>query len=195
MKDIVSGANTLTNLIDDILDLSLIESGALRLELTRIDLYALLTDVATHAREWAAKVNLTLDVDCPVDAGRFLADDRRVRQIVYNLLNNAFRYTPSGGTITLSGRIVGEDVQIAVADNGPGIAPDVKATVFEKFESKGRSGQRAGAGLGLALVNRFVELHNGWVEIESDNGTLVRFHLPRRIHDPDPPADTKRTAA
>jgi signal transduction histidine kinase len=197
VTDIVSGANTLTTLIDDILDLSLIESGALRLELSRIDLYELLTDVAAHAREWAAKVSLTLVVDCPPDAGKFLADDRRVRQIVYNLLNNAFRYTPSGGTITLSGRIEGEDVQIAVADNGPGIAPDVKATVFEKFESRGRSGQRAGAGLGLALVNRFVELHNGWVEIESGEGTLVRFHLPRRIHDngPTPPTDTKRTAA
>ena len=179
----------------------MIESGAIRLELTRIDLYTLLTDVAAHAREWAAKVGLTLVVDCPADAGRFLADDRRVRQIVYNLLNNAFRYTPSGGTITLSGRIVGEDVQIAVADDGPGIAPDVKAAVFEKFESRGRSGQRAGPGLGLALVNRFVELHDGWVEIESgslaeDGGTLVRCHLPRRIHDNDPsPTDTKRSAA
>ena len=196
VNDILTSANTLTSLIDDILDLSLIESGALRLELSRIDLYALLTDVASHAREWASKVDLTLAVDCPPDAGKFLADDRRVRQIAYNLLNNAFRYTPSGGTITLSGRIIGEDVQIAVADNGPGIAPEVKANVFEKFESRGRSGQRAGAGLGLALVNRFVELHNGWVEIESGQGTLVRCHLPRRISDNDPaPTDTKRTAA
>jgi signal transduction histidine kinase len=201
VNDIVTSANTLTSLIDDILDLSLIESGALRLELTRIDLFTLLTEVATHAREWAAKVDLTLAVDCPPDAGKFLADDRRVRQIAYNLLSNAFRYTPGGGTITLSGRIIGEDVQIAVADNGPGIAPDVKANVFEKFESRGRSGQRAGAGLGLALVNRFVELHNGWVEIESGSpekggGTLVRCHLPRRISDNDPPpTGTERSAA
>jgi signal transduction histidine kinase len=186
VKDIVTGANTLTSLIDDILDLSLVESGALRLELTRIDLHALLNDVASHAREWAAKVDLTLEIDCPADAGTFLADDRRVRQIAFNLLNNALRYTPAGGTIALIGRIEGEDVQIAVKDNGPGIAPEVKATVFERFEAKGRSGQRAGAGLGLALVNRFVELHNGWVEIESGDGTLVRCHLPRRVHETDP---------
>jgi len=96
----------------------------------------------------------------------------------------------------LSGRIDGEDVQIAVADNGPGIAPEVKATVFERFESKNRSGQRAGAGLGLALVNRFLELHNGWVEIESENGTLVRCHLPRRISDNDPaPVISSRSSA
>jgi signal transduction histidine kinase len=188
VQDIVAGANTLTSLVNDILDLSLIESGALRLELTRIDLRALLEDVAQHAREWAAKVELTLAVDVPDDAGQFLADDRRVRQIVFNLLSNAFKFTPRGGTITLSGRIQGEDVQIAVADTGPGIAPEVKANVFERFAAKSRSGQRAGAGLGLALVNRFVELHDGWVEIESEQGTLVRCHLPRRIHDETPPA-------
>jgi signal transduction histidine kinase len=186
VQDIVAGANTLTSLVNDILDLSLIESGALRLELTRIDLHALLEDVAQHAREWAAKVELTLAVDVPPDAGQFLADDRRVRQIVFNLLSNAFKFTPRGGTITLSGRIQGEDVQIAVADTGPGIAPEVKANVFERFAAKSRSGQRAGAGLGLALVNRFVELHDGWVEIESEHGTLVRCHLPRRIHDEGP---------
>jgi signal transduction histidine kinase len=199
VQDIVAGANTLTSLVNDILDLSLIESGALRLELTRIDLAALLEDVAQHAREWAAKVELTLAVDVPPDAGQFLADDRRVRQIVFNLLSNAFKFTPRGGTITLSGRIRGEDVQIAVADTGPGIAPEVKANVFERFAAKSRSGQRAGAGLGLALVNRFVELHDGWVEIESgslaeDGGTLVRCHLPRRIHDENP-GDRARSAA
>jgi signal transduction histidine kinase len=194
VADIVAGANTLTSLVNDILDLSLIESGALRLELTRIDLRTLLEDVAQHAREWAAKVELTLAVDVPDDAGQFLADDRRVRQIVFNLLSNAFKFTPRGGTITLSGRIQGEDVQIAVADTGPGIAPEVKANVFERFAAKSRSGQRAGAGLGLALVNRFVELHDGWVEIESEHGTLVRCHLPRRIHDEGPP-EHSRTAA
>jgi signal transduction histidine kinase len=77
-----------------------------------------------------------------------------------------------------------------VADNGPGLPAEVKATVFERFAAKSNAGARAGAGLGLALVNRFLELHDGWVEIESGQGakqgTLVRCHLPRRIQDDEP---------
>lgn len=186
---IVSGSNTLKSLVNDILDLALVESGALRLELERIDLNELIADVATHAGEWAGKMGLTLDVDCPPGAGIFLGDARRLRQVTFNLLSNAFKFTPRGGAITLTGRIVGDDVQISVEDNGPGMAPEVKATAFERFSAKSRAGARAGAGLGLALVNRFLELHDGWVEIESatGGGTLVRCHLPRRIQPGDEP--------
>jgi signal transduction histidine kinase len=185
IQDIVAGSRTLESLIDNILDLSLIEAGAL-------------SRVASTAREWAAKVDLELKVDVAEDAGGFLGDERRIQQVVFNLLANAFKYTPSGGKIILSGTISGEDVQIAVADTGPGLAPEVKANAFERFSSKHRSGQRAGAGLGLALVNRFVELHDGWVEIESgtseaEGGTLVRCHFPRRIHD-EPPSTAERAA-
>jgi signal transduction histidine kinase len=188
VQAIVTGGNTLKSLVNDILDLALVESGALRLELERINLAELINDIAVHARDWAAKTGLTLQVDVARDSGLFLADARRLRQIVFNLLSNAFKFTPRGGVITLSARILGEDVQIAVADNGPGLAPEVKATVFERFSAKGQAGSRAGAGLGLALVNRFLELHDGWVEIESvaGGGTLVRCHLPRRIHDDEP---------
>ncbi len=185
VQAIVSGSHSLKDLVNDILDLALVESGALRLELERIDLYGLLADVANHAGEWAEKMDLTLRLDCLPGAGIFLADQRRMRQVVFNLLSNAFKFTPRGGVITLTGRIVGEDVQISVADNGPGLAPDVKANVFERFSARSHSGQRAGAGLGLALVNRFLELHDGWVEIESGTGTLVRCHIPRRIQDGD----------
>ena len=188
VQAIVAGANTLKSLVNDILDLALVESGALRLELERIDLGELIRDIAAHAREWAGKMGLSLDVDVPHDAGLFLADARRLRQVVFNLLSNAFKYTPRGGNIVLSAKIVAEDVQISVADDGPGLPPDVKASVFERFSAKSRAGARAGAGLGLALVNRFLELHDGWVEIDSreGGGTLVRCHLPRRIHDDEP---------
>ena len=196
VQAIVQGGNSLKSLINDILDLALVESGALRLELERLDLHDIVTEVAAHAREWAGKMGLTLNVDVAPDAGKFLADGRRLRQIMFNLLSNAFKFTPRGGEILLSARIVGEDVQIVVADNGPGISPELKANVFERFSAKSQSGQRGGAGLGLALVNRFLELHDGWVEIESGNsqggGTLVRCHLPKRIHDDEPHPEQSR---
>ncbi|MDE2181768.1 MAG: PAS-domain containing protein [Alphaproteobacteria bacterium] len=194
IQAIVAGSNTLKSLVNDILDLALIESGALRLELERIDLYAMLTDVAAHARDWAAKVGLTLEVDCQRGAGSFLADARRIRQVVFNLLSNAFKFTPKGGVIVLGGRIEVEDVQISVRDNGPGISPDVRPNVFERFSAKANAGQRGGAGLGLALVNRFVELHDGWVEIETGEGTLVRCHLPRRVPDEPVSGEERQTA-
>jgi signal transduction histidine kinase len=193
VEAIVSGSNTLKELVNDILDLALVESGALKLELERLDLYGLLADVANHAGDWAAKAGLSLELDCTPGAGLFLGDQKRMRQIVFNLLSNAFKFTPRGGVVRLSGRIVSEDVQIAVADNGPGLAPDVKANVFERFSAQSRSGTHAGAGLGLALVNRFVELHDGWVEIESDAGTLVRCHLPRRISAAENPREKDKS--
>lgn len=200
IKDIMSASDTLTSLVSDILDLALIESGALRLELEQIDLRHMLSDVAAHAREWGGKVGLTLQIDCPEEDGVFLADARRIRQVVFNLLSNAFKFTPKGGVIILGGRIEGEDVQIFVRDNGPGIAPELRATVFERFSAKANAGQRGGAGLGLALVNRFVELHDGWVEIDSTSkGTLVRCHLPRRIDDthtlPEPVSEPETNQA
>ncbi|MGB8601934.1 MAG: PAS-domain containing protein, partial [Rhizomicrobium sp.] len=92
MQAIVSSSNALKDLVNDILDLALVESGALRLELARIDLTQLLTDIAAHAREWAAKAGLTLELEAPDPAGDFFADERRISQVIYNLLSNAIKY-------------------------------------------------------------------------------------------------------
>ena len=185
VEDILTASNKLADVTSDILDLAMIDSGAMRLELARVDLHDLLSRAAGSLKQHALGLDIAFTFDCPADIGIVIVDQRRIRQVVFNLLSNAFKYTPRGGEITLGARIVGEDVQIYVSDNGPGIAPEVKANVFEHFAAKSRSGQRAGAGLGLALVNRFVELHDGWVEIDSGTGrgTLVRCHLPRRYHD------------
>lgn len=189
VHDIITASSKLAEVTSDILDLAMIDSGAMRLELARVDLYELMTRVAEPLRQHAESLDIQFTLDCPQDAGVVMVDQKRIRQVVFNLLSNAFKYTPRGGAITLGAAIVDEDVQIFVTDTGPGIAPEVKANAFERFSAKARSGQRAGAGLGLALVNRFVELHDGWVEIESadGHGTLVRCHLPRRVHDGEAP--------
>jgi signal transduction histidine kinase len=197
VQDILTASAKLEDITSDILDLAMIDSGAMRLELARVDLAELLAKVAEPLRPHAESLDIAFRLDVAPDIGVVVIDQRRIRQVVFNLLSNAFKYTPRGGAITLAARIEGDDVQISVSDSGPGIAAEVKASVFERFSAKGRAGQRAGAGLGLALVNRFVELHDGWVEIESgeDRGTLVRCHLPRRLSEPEPQkADTRSVA-
>lgn len=182
VEDILVASNKLAEVTSDILDLAMIDSGAMRLELARVDLHELLSRAAGSLKLHAESLDIAFALDCAGDIGIVTVDQRRIRQVVFNLLSNAFKYTPRGGSITLGARIIGEDVQIFVADTGPGIAPEVKANVFERFAARGRGGQRAGAGLGLALVNRFIELHDGWVEIDSgtERGTRVCCHLPRR---------------
>jgi signal transduction histidine kinase len=195
VQNILSASNKLAEVTSDILDLAMIDSGAMRLELARVDLHELLARVAEPLRKHAESLGIGFTLDCAAEPGEVVVDPRRIRQVVFNLLSNAFKYTQRGGGITLGGAILGDDVQIYVSDTGPGIAPEVKASVFERFSAKSRAGKSAGAGLGLALVNRFVELHDGWVEIESSsNGTLVRCHLPRRLTDVGVPAVLAATA-
>ncbi|HTT82877.1 MAG TPA: PAS-domain containing protein [Rhizomicrobium sp.] len=180
---ILTASNNLADVTSDILDLALIDSGTMRLELGQVNLHDLLSRAADTLQKHADSLGVALRRDWNPQMGWIIADGRRIRQIIFNLLSNAFKFTPPGGGITLSAAVVDDEVQIAVADSGPGIAPDVKANVFDRFAAKGRTGQPAGAGLGLALVKRFIELHDGWVEIETtpDRGTTVRCHLPRRM--------------
>ncbi|HEY2032829.1 MAG TPA: PAS-domain containing protein [Rhizomicrobium sp.] len=195
VRDILSAAEKLSEVTSDILDLAMIDSGTMRLELARVDLYELLQRVSQPLRQHSESLDIMFTLDVRPDIGQVVVDPRRISQIVFNLLSNAFRFTPREGRITLGANIVGDDVQIYVQDSGPGIAEEMKAQVFERFSAKSREGKRAGAGLGLALVNRFVELHDGWVEIESapGRGTLVRAHLPRRLPE-GAPADQRTVA-
>jgi signal transduction histidine kinase len=108
------------------------------------------------------------------------ADGRRVRQIVFNLVSNAVKFTPRDGRIDISARLDDGHVEIAVADTGPGIAPDELETIFEEFK-QATDGKRAeGTGLGLPLSRKLVELHRGrlWVESEPGQGSTFRFTLP-----------------
>jgi signal transduction histidine kinase len=182
VTDILSASNTLADVTSDILDLALIDSGAMRLSLDVVNLHELLSRVSESLRKHAEGLGIAFRRDWDEQIGSIVADERRLRQVLFNLLSNAFRYTPRDGLVTLSASISGEDVRITVSDSGFGIAQDVKANVFDTFSAKGRSGRPAGAGLGLALVNRFVELHDGWVEIETapGRGTTVTCHIPRR---------------
>ena len=115
-------------------------------------------------------------------SGTISADGRRVRQIVFNLVSNAVKFTPAGGRVDVSARLNDGKVEIAVADTGPGIAREELETIFEEFK-QAMDGKRAeGTGLGLPLSRKLAELHGGrlWVESTASNGSTFRFTLPIR---------------
>ena len=119
VEDILTASNKLAEVTSDILDLAMIDSGAMRLELGRVDLYELLSRVAGSLKRHAESLDIAFTLDVQPDIGIVIVDQRRIRQVVFNLLSNAFKYTPRGGAITLGARIQGEDVQIYVSRHRP----------------------------------------------------------------------------
>ncbi len=174
---IQSASEDLKKTIDDILDIAAIEANVLDLELGDVDIFDLLDQSLTYVMTKAEDTKKQLTLNCPEDVGVIRADAQRLKQVVYNLLSNALRFTKPGGEIELGARPAdGGGVRIWVKDNGVGIPSDRQPQVFESFKST-----RGGAGLGLALVQRFVERHGGWVELESEEGegTHVTLYLPK----------------
>lgn len=177
IASILSASYHLRDLITDIIDLAAVDAGQVTLDAEDVDIRELLTSAATYSALKAEDTQVTLSVDCDKDAGQIRADPRRLKQILFNLLSNAFAYTGAGGRVTLGADRAPGLVRIWVADSGRGVSPNDQARIFEAFESSGPS---AGAGLGLSLVQRLVSLHGGWVRLESapDSGTRVTCYLP-----------------
>ena len=180
---ILESSNRLLMLIDDILDLATIEAGHMSLELDSIDLQAVLSSSLGLIRERARQKSIELENDCPDDIGTIVADERRLKQALFNILSNAVKFTPENGRIRLSALRQDGNVVLTTSDSGIGISAEDQERVFEKFE-RGSSAEarRSGAGLGLSLVKSFVELHGGKVELQSaaDVGTKVICTLPAR---------------
>ncbi|MEO7334991.1 MAG: ATP-binding protein [Caldimonas sp.] len=185
LLDIHSSGHHLLTLINDILDLSKIEAGRMELDLAHVDLPSLLDNCTTLVRERASRQGLVLGLDVAAGLGDWVADVRKLKQIVINLLSNAVKFTPAGGRVTLRARRVEQGVEIAVLDTGVGIAADQQALVFEEFRQAGGDYLRKseGTGLGLSLAKRFVELHGGSIRVESEpgRGATFAFILPERV--------------
>jgi signal transduction histidine kinase len=167
-------------LINDILDLATIEAGYLELELAPINVHDALDNLLNAFRNRAADSKLTLNFDCPDDIGSIVADEKRLRQAIYNLVTNAVQYTPQGGTITVSARREDENLTIAVADTGAGIPEVDVERLFNKFERGDQNIRETGAGLGLALVKSLIELHGGEILVLSaeGEGATIECRLP-----------------
>jgi len=185
LLDIHTSGHHLLSLINDILDLSKIEAGRMELDLATTNLPMLLDNCTTLVRERANRQGLVLALEVEDGLGDWVADIRKLKQVVINLLSNAVKFTPAGGKVTLRARRLGDAVEIAVVDTGVGIAADQQALVFEEFRQAGGDYLRKseGTGLGLSLAKRFVELHGGTMRVESapGQGSTFAFVLPERI--------------
>ncbi len=187
----IEAGQRLVSLVNDILDLSTIEAGYLKLYPAEINVRQLIGQVALLTEDWARKQRLEISIDCADDGLIITGDDRRLKQVLLNLISNAINYSPNGGRVTLSGRKDGTFLLLGVRDTGVGIPAEDIARVFTPFDkiNPKKTHRRSGAGLGLALVKSIVQLHGGDVTIESQEGqgTLVTCKLP--LHQPiDKPA-------
>jgi two-component system, OmpR family, sensor histidine kinase KdpD len=180
LKIIDDEADQLAELVANLLDMSRIEAGTLRVEPRPADLAGLLTECSTRLR--VREPERALELDLPAALPPVLADERRIVQVVDNLLTNAARYTPVGTQIVLRARADGESVAVAVVDRGPGIPADKREQVFEKFVrlDEGDRSAVGGSGLGLAICRGIVQAHGGtiWVESEQGSGSTFAFNLP-----------------
>jgi signal transduction histidine kinase len=177
---ITTSTNALLALINNILDLATIDAGAMSLTLGDVDIHASMNAAAEGVLDRLVKDNLKLDIEAASGIGNFTADERRLRQILFNLLSNAVGFSPAGGTVTLSAERRPDAVVFTVTDQGPGISPEQKDKVFDWFETDSKGSDHRGTGLGLSLVRSFVELHGGTVTIDSvpGQGTTVTCVFP-----------------
>jgi signal transduction histidine kinase len=177
---IMRSSAALLAILNDILDLASIDTGSLELVPERVDIRATIEAAKRGLEDRLAESSLTLHIDTPPDIGTFVADGKRVRQILFNLLSNAVGFSSPGQTIRVSARKKEGEVVFEVQDQGRGIPPEVKARVFERFESHTLGTRHRGVGLGLSIVRSFVELHGGRIDLVSTpgSGTTVTCVFP-----------------
>jgi signal transduction histidine kinase len=181
LDDILLSGNHLLSLINDVLDLSKVEAGQVELEVTTFSLQEALERGVAMVRERATKSDVRITLGAAAGPDVVLGDERRIRQVIFNLVSNAVKFTPSGGSVELHTERVDGEVRVAVADTGPGIAREDLGLIFEEFkQTEAGIEQGEGTGLGLALSKRLVELHGGriWVESVLGQGSTFVFALP-----------------
>jgi signal transduction histidine kinase len=183
LKDIHASGQHLLSLINDILDLSKIEAGRMELERSAFDLPSAIENALILVRERASRRGIRLGSTIDERLGTIDGDERKVKQVLLNLLSNGLKFTPEGGRIDVGARLDGDRAEVSVADTGIGIAPADQDAVFEEFRQVGTADKKAeGTGLGLALSRKFIELHGGkiWVQSQLGAGSTFTFTLPRR---------------
>ncbi|MDA1089633.1 MAG: PAS-domain containing protein [Proteobacteria bacterium] len=191
-KGILDTTNGMMSVVSDILDLASIEAGRMTLDRDTLDVHGLLVSALNMVRDRARKKDLKLEFDCPPDIGWIIADAKRLKQVIFNLLTNATTFTPERGTVRLEARREGDDLILTVADTGIGIPQADRERVFQPFVQGSEPGaDKSGAGLGLSLVRSFIAMHDGDVDVKSPpgRGTTITCRLPAQAPDKETESD------
>ncbi|VFU10029.1 Multi-sensor signal transduction histidine kinase [Methylocella tundrae] len=184
LERVQSNGAHLLGLINDVLDLSKLEAGELSLALDEYSMRNIIEQVVgtTYSLAHAKGLELSEEIEEPLPIGR--GDERRLVQVLLNVLSNAIKFTDEGG-VTINARAVADMFEIIVKDTGPGIAPDDQARIFEAFQQGDNTStrQKGGTGLGLSISKRFVEMHGGTISVASKLGEGATFtiHIPIRV--------------
>ncbi len=180
--DIQNSGKEMLGLVNDILDMSKIEAGAMKLLRTEVDISLLINEAVNIVRSLANKKNITITNNVPNEPICIMADTQKFNQIMYNLLSNAVKFTNENGNIEVGIKELKKSIQIYVKDDGIGIDKKYHGKIFAKFEQVdgSNSGKYASSGLGLTITKELIEMHNGkiWVESKVNAGTKFTFELP-----------------
>jgi hypothetical protein len=188
LRAISTSATSLTQLINDLLDLSRIQRGVLRLHRDLLDVNELVRDAERTVRQAAKARRLELRLELSEGLPPTIADEQRVRQILWNLLSNSIKFTPKGGGVRVRTRLSESSneggassrwVEIEVEDTGEGIPADFMPHIWERFRQADATATRrhGGLGIGLSLVKELVEAHGGHIDAESEQGRGSRFNV------------------
>ncbi|MCM8796041.1 MAG: ATP-binding protein [Candidatus Omnitrophica bacterium] len=174
-------SNRLAHLIDDLLDLSKIESGKMKMSFAPLEIKAIAKDCVEVLKKQAKEKSISIYLDLPDNLPKVLADEKRLSQVFLNLLDNAIKYTPEGGSVKISASLKEKFVQIDVSDTGIGIPEEDLPRIFERFYrvDKARSRQLGGTGLCLSIVKHIILAHRGevWVKSQLGIGSTFSFTL------------------
>lgn len=179
LTEVLESSQRLLRMISDLLDFSRLEAGKMRLFLEVLDVRDVIQDAVGSLRPLADRKGLLLTAEAAGDLPLIHADGLRVTQVLLNLIGNAIKFTPRGGSVVVTARPLGEAVEVAVRDTGPGIRPEDQERVFEPFSRAGEE-RSDGTGLGLPLARLLVEAHGGriWLDSAPGRGATFTFTLP-----------------
>jgi len=181
VQHVSSSSSVLHSMVDNMLDLATVDAGIMQLDLVSLDLKTTITEAVQTVAEQLKEQGVKLRLKLPPQPESFVADATRVQQVLFNLLANAIRFSPEGGTIELACESNSQAIILRVSDEGPGIPKDKQDTIFKRFESRSHEGSGRGVGLGLTIARSLVELHGGVLSLDKsvEKGASFVCHFPK----------------